>query len=281
MQLTNHSAEDTPSNTNCNHPENESEETKKTHTRHTTQSNTHVLFTWLLVVSLTKRKNYYSRFFFLYWSIKNQFISFRLQAVAGFYACTSHSMPCAYICSFFCSLVAWRIPICKLIRCHNNNNNVMIQVKKNQPAHIIVVVVVGRCEDLCNVVTAQTIIFLVICVILPGNRVRKTTKEKIHMHKTIRQWQLPDSFVPMSRRMQKSIYARPAHAYITTFSTRHSQHLWIFSHLTEWHTLSPKRTREKERVSEKATTTPKNRNERDPETYTLFGLKAKFLITYS
>lgn len=74
-------------------------------------------------------------FFFLYWSIKNQFISFRLQAVAGFYACTSHSMPCAYICSFFCSLVAWRIPICMLIRCQNNNNNVMIQVKKSASAH--------------------------------------------------------------------------------------------------------------------------------------------------
>lgn len=75
-----------------------------------------------------------------------------------------HSMVVVLIFSPFC------IPICMLIRCQQQ------RIKKSSSALLVRwLLLLVDVWDLCNVVTAQTIIFLAICVVLHRN--------EIHMHK--------------------------------------------------------------------------------------------------
>lgn len=105
------------------------------------------------------------------------------------------SMVVVLVFSPFC------IPICMLIRCKltpaTTTNKKAIQ---RIISAVVAVAVVGRCLRFVQCGDRPNYYFsCYMCSI--------TTKWNSHAQ-TIRQWQLPDCSVPMSRRMQKSIYAR-------------------------------------------------------------------------
>lgn len=123
-----------------------------------------------------------------------------------------HSMVVVLVFSPFC------IPICMFIRCQRATTTNKKAIQRIISA-VVAVVVVGRCLRFVQSGDRPNYYFsCYMCSITP----------KWNSHaQTIRQWQLPDCSVPMSRRMQKSIYARttvqhrnPGQRFLTELSTK-------------------------------------------------------------
>lgn len=240
-----------------------------------TQSNTHVLFTWLLVVFLsslgvcvcvlTNEKLLFE--ILLHWSIKNQFI---LVQIAG--------CRCSFM--YALALIQWpsvlaffsvRIPICMLIRCQPNNNNSNSRKKRQRSGAYCCLCWCWamrrfvQCGDRPNYYFSCYMCYI-------------TRTWKIHMH-TKQSDNGSDARslgTNVASNAKIHIYARARPTHILRR---------LRAHLTS--NVDERRKERREMASEwgvKKAYTPQipapNQTKRN-EIYTLFGLKAKFLITYS
>lgn len=176
------------------------------------QSNTHVLFTWLLVVSSHRNeKLLFDIFSFALLVYKKPIHSIEIAGCRwSFFACTAM---CEWIFAYS-NLYAYKIPnYCGSIGDGNYNSNNNKRIEHT----LLCELPLNDVEDLCNVVTAQTIIFLVTSD--EWNSVKNVT---FHMHKTIRQWQsCPDSYGVYQCRVECKnpyAYARAQHTHIFTHS---------------------------------------------------------------